>query len=396
MTRAPTKPQADTKPPEPDRATGELRRLTIFLADLDGGGAERMMVAIANGLAARGVAVELVLARATGPYLKELAETVELTDLGTGSVTKSLLPLARHLRRRRPALLLSTLAHSSVVAIAAGKLAMTGLPVVIREANTPTAGATDWSSWKSNLAHRLMRWAYRSADGVIAVSDGVASALQSVLGVPGEKIATLYNPVVSRELRTLAAQEPDHPWLAAPAKPLVLGVGSLTPRKDFATLIEAFNLLTEDDDLRLVILGEGPERASLQRRIDELGLGARVDLAGFEPNPFSYMSRAAVYVLSSNLEGLPGSLVQALACGCPAVATDCPSGPYEILQGGKIGPLVPIGDAAAMATAIRATLQDPPDRGLLEASVVKYGADKVLDATYEYLGRVATSQRRHR
>ena len=362
-----------------------LRRLTIFLADLDGGGAERMMVAIANGLAARGVEVELVLARATGPYLKELDAGVKLIDLASGSVTRAVVPLAAHLRRRRPDVLLSTLAHTSVAAVVAGKLALTNVPVVIREANTPTAGDQRWSSWKSNLAHRLMRSAYRSAAGVIAVSDGVAEALQRVLAVPGEKIATLYNPVVSADMRLKAALEPDHGWLAAGQPPVVLGVGSLTPRKDFRTLIDAFALLAPDSDLRLLILGEGPQREVLQARIAELGLETRVELAGFKQNPFAYMSRAAVYVLSSNLEGLPGSLVQALACGCPAVATDCPSGPYEILQGGKIGRLVPIGDPAAMAAAIRATLEDPPAAEVLRVSVEKYAADRVLDATHGYL-----------
>lgn len=370
-----------------------LRRLTIFLADLDGGGAERMMVVIANGLAARGVAVELVLARASGPYREEVASGVEVVDLGAGSVMRAVPALARHLRRRRPDLLLTTLAHTSVATVFARNLSLLGrLPIVIREANTPVTGPMRWTSWKSNLAHRLMRTAYRSAAGVISVSDGVTGALREVLGVPGDKIATLYNPVVSDDLERLAAKDPGHPWLAPGQSPLVLGVGSLTPRKDFFTLIDAFALLAkEDDELRLLILGEGPQRQALQRRIEDHGLSLRIELAGFQPNPFAYMSRAAVYVLSSNLEGLPGSLIQALACGCPAVATDCPSGPYEILQGGTIGSLVPVGDSGAMAAAIAATLRAPLPATRLKASVEKYAADKVLAATHDYLARVAAT-----
>src|SRR5690606_29880659 len=156
------------------------------------------------------------------------------------------------------------------------------------------------------------------------------------------------------ELDELAKADPGHRWFAAGQPPVVLGVGSLTPRKDFATLVEAFAELRRRRPARLIVLGEGPERARLERLVDDLGLSDDVDLPAFTRNPFAYMSRAAVYVLSSNLEGLPGSLIQALACGCPSVATDCPSGPREILQDGRVGPLVDVGDAGAMAAAIAA------------------------------------------
>src|SRR5690606_28508653 len=217
------------------------------------------------------------------------------------------------------------------------------VPTVVREANTPQAAYPGWVSGRTLLAHRLAPLTYRGADGVIAVSDGVKDALVTVLGVPEGKVATLYNPVVAPELKRLAREDPCHPWFAAGEPPVVLGVGSLTPRKDFATLVRAFARL-ERPDARLVILGEGEERAALQALVAELGLTGRVDLPGFAQNPFAFMSRAAVFVLSSTLEGLPGALVQALACGCPAVATDCPSGPREVLRDGAVGPLVPVGD----------------------------------------------------
>ncbi|HLV12976.1 MAG TPA: glycosyltransferase [Trueperaceae bacterium] len=378
-------------PPEPGRPT----RLTVFLADLQGGGAERMMVVIANGMAARGMDVDLVLADVSGPYVKEVADAVRVVDLGTGSVSRALLPLARHLRRRRPDVMLTTLAHTSFVAVLARAAAGVRVPTVVREANTPQAAYPGWVSGRTLLAHRLAPLTYRGADGVIAVSDGVKDALVTVLGVPEGKVATLYNPVVAPELKRLAREDPCHPWFAAGEPPVVLGVGSLTPRKDFATLVRAFARL-ERPDARLVILGEGEERAALQALVAELGLTGRVDLPGFAQNPFAFMSRAAVFVLSSTLEGLPGALVQALACGCPAVATDCPSGPREVLRDGAVGPLVPVGDVDAMAAAIARVLDDPPDRAALPAAVERYDAGSVLDATCAYLEGMASRGRRPR
>lgn len=351
-----------------------------------------MTVAIANGMAARGMEVELVLARAAGPYLDEVEAAVTVIDLATGSVSRAVPSLARHLRRARPDVLLTTLPHTSFAAVVARFLSFTATPVVVREANTPVTDVSVWPDANTRRAHRLAPLTYRAADGVIAVADGVKDALVSVLGVPERKIATLYNPVVTPQMSRLAAEDPGHPWLAGDGPPVVLGVGSLTPRKDFPTLLRAF-ARSSNVESRLIILGEGPERATLESLAKELGISDRVRLPGFVANPFAYMARANVYVLSSTLEGLPGSLVQALACGCPSVATDCPSGPREILRDGEVGPLVPIGDHEAMATAIDQVLADPLPAEDLRAAVQRYDAELVLDATHEYLlsfaGRLA-------
>ena len=353
-----------------------------------------MMVTIANGMADRGVHVDLLLARASGPYLTEVSSDVDVIDMRASGVVSAIPALARHLRAARPDVLLTTLSHTSAAGLAARTLSLTGIPVVVREANTPTRGDDAWAPAKDRIARRILNQAYRAADGIMAVSDGVAAALHAVVGVPTEKIATLYNPVVTADLPRLAAENPDHPWLERGEPPVILGVGSLTQRKDFATLIRAFELVNRERDVRLVILGEGPERDGLERLANELGIQGKLAMPGFVANPFAYMSRAAVYVLSSNLEGLPGSLVQALACGCPSVATDCPSGPAEILQGGALGPLVPIGDEVAMARAITAQLDAPTPRNRLIAAVAKYDADTVLDEVLSYLTAVSSGKRR--
>lgn len=373
----------------------EGQRLAVFLADLGAGGAERMTVAIANGMAARGMTVDLVLASASGPYLAEVSPAVRVVDLGVGSVSRAVLPLARYLRRERPDVMLTTLSHTSFVAIVARAVSGTGVPTVVREANTPQAVYPAWADARTRLSHRLAPLTYRAADGVIAVSDGVRDALAAVLKVPPAKVATLYNPVVAPDLEVKAAEDPGHPWLAPGCPPVVLGVGSLTPRKDFPTLLRAFARL-ERRDARLLLLGEGPERPALAALAGELGISDRLDMPGFVPNPFAYMARAAVFVLSSTLEGLPGALVQALACGCPSMSTDCPSGPREVLEGGALGPLVPVGDDAAMAEAIAAVLASPPPREALKRAAARYDAGTVLDATHAYLTDVATRRRRPR
>lgn len=367
---------------------GGVRHVALFLADLHGGGAERMMVVLANGLAGHGVRVDLVLADASGPYLREVSHEVRVLPLRGGGVVRNLPALTGYLRRERPQVLVSTLPHTSVVALIARALADRRLPVVIREANTPQARPQHWNSPKSRLAAWAMRRLYRRADGVIAVSAGVADAVVDVMGVPRDRIATLYNPVVTSEMQAFATEDPGHPWLGADV-PVVLAVGSLTPRKDYPTLVRAFARLRSHMPARLLVLGEGPERPRIAALAEELGVAADVDLAGFQANPYAYMARADVFAAASRLEGLPGALVQALACGCPAVATDCPSGPAEVLEGGALGELVPVGDADALADALERTLQRPPDRARLKESTRKYDADLVIEAYRAYLSRLS-------
>jgi glycosyltransferase involved in cell wall biosynthesis len=187
-----------------------------------------------------------------------------------------------------------------------------------------------------------------------------------------------------------------HPWFAPDQPPVILGVGRLTAQKDFVNLLRAFAIVKQSRPSRLVILGDGPERAALGDLIDRLDLVSDVDMPGFDANPYSYMSRAAVFVLSSAWEGLPTVLIEAMACGTPVVATDCRSGPAEILVGGRFGELVPVGDAAALAAAILRTLERPSPQALrvragdfsIERAVDRY-ADLALGSDMVARGRSA-------
>jgi glycosyltransferase involved in cell wall biosynthesis len=237
---------------------------------------------------------------------------------------------------------------------------------------------------------------YPCADRIVTVSRDLAEDLAAFAAIPRERILPIYNPVVDDRLQRAAAESPDHPWFRAGEVPIVLGVGRLERRKGFATLIRAFARVRRLRPLRLVILGggktprgEAADRAVLDALIRDLGVETDVSLPGFKPNPYAYMTRASVFVLASDYEGLPGVLIQAMACGCPVVSTDCPTGPREILEGGRFGPLVPVGDDQAMADAIARVLDAPTPPADLRRRAGDFSVDKAVGtylAMFEAIG----------
>lgn len=364
--------------------------LAIFLPSLAGGGAERMMLNLAGGMVDLGVAVDLVLADARGPYRHLIPKDATLVDLGASRVLKALPGLVGYLRRRRPLVLLAAMDHANLVALWARALARVPTRVFVSVRSTLSQEVSHAPSWRGRWMPHLARAFYPRAEAVIAVSQGVADDLDRLMGSRRARILVIPNPVVTPELAALAAEPADHPWfqedLPPGAPPVILAAGRLTPQKDLGTLIRAFARLSQDRDLRLVILGEGPERANLESLIRELGLDGQVDLPGFKANPFAYMARARVLVLSSLWEGLPGVLIQAMACGTAVVSTDCPSGPREVLADGRFGPLVPVGDSEALALAIAETLDRPHDADLLRARACDFTLASVTDRYAAALG----------
>lgn len=352
------------------------QRVAMFLPALAGGGAERVVLNLAAGFATRGFATDLVLAQAEGPYLPMVPANVRVVDLKAPRVLRSVMPLAAYLRRERPAAMLAALDHANVVAIAASKLAGVGTRTVISVHCTfPKHRVSDIKvktlPW---LLGRMHPW----ADAVVAVSEGVADDIVRTIGIPRERIDVIYNPVITPELRPAAALPPSHAWLNDTSRPVLLGIGRLTPQKNFPLLIEAFSRVRARHHARLLILGEGPERPALEAQVQALGLEDDVALPGFLDNPYSCMSRAAVLVLSSDFEGLPTVLIEGLALGTPIVATDCESGPREILRDGVLGELVRVGDAGALADAISRSLVNP--RRLDDPRVLEsYTLDAALD-----------------
>lgn len=328
------------------------QRLAILTSSLGGGGAQRSMVKLAGGIADRGYRIDLVLGHADGHYAGEVHPSVRVVDLGARKMVLSIPSLARYLRHERPRAMLSSLNHVNIVGLWARRLSRVPTRMVVSERNT-LSQAKHGSWWRQRLRPHLIGRFYRWADAIVAVSEGVAGDLTTTTGLSPDRIAVIPNPIITPNVRRMAEETPDHPWLSEREPPVVLAIGRLAPQKDFATLIAAFAKARGTSGARLLILGDGPERPNLESLARARGLQAEVGLPGWVNNPYPFLRHAALFALSSRWEGLPGVLIEALFCGVPIVATDCPSGPQEILEGGRHGRLVPVGDVDALAGAIQ-------------------------------------------
>lgn len=364
-----------------EKASETPPKLALFLPSLEGGGAERIMVNLAEGFAKRGVMTDMVLARAEGPYLSQVAPEVNVVDLKAFRVLFSTGALAEYLRTSRPDAVISALDYANLVAVWAKRLARTDTKVLVTVHNQLTVPMTGRRGLKSSAVLKLMRPFYPWADEIIAVSDGVADDVTSTTGIPRRLISTIYNPVVSDAMLAKGKGAVNSNWVKEDDPPIILGIGRFTEQKDFPTLIRAFDLVRRTHKAKLIILGEGPLRGELEALVVELGLRDSVVLPGFVDNPYAYLKRAAVFALSSKWEGLPTVLIEALALGTPIVATNCKSGPDEILQGGKYGTLVPISDIQALADGLRGTLETLGQRSQVTPEAYEpFTMDAAVDA----------------
>jgi glycosyltransferase involved in cell wall biosynthesis len=360
--------------------------IALFLYSLDGGGAERVMANLACKFAQLGLQVDLVLVRAKGPYLAQISSDIRVVELKSSSTATSIPELIRYLRRERPTTLLSTMHYANEVALWAKYLSGVSTRVVVCEQN-------NLSSYAQNTSRLAERWTplwaklfYRWADGIIAASEGVAQDLSQVTGLSPARIRVIYNPVITPELVNQAQEPLQHPWFAAGEPPVVLGVGRLVGQKDFAMLIRAFALVRQVRSARLVILGNNAgSQPTLEALVQELGLTEEVALLGFAANPYAYMAKAGVFALSSRWEGFGNVIAEALAVGTPVVSTDCRSGPSEILDHGKYGTLVPVGDHQAMAAAILEALAGNV-KPVHSSWLTKFTLEPVAEQYLEVLG----------
>lgn len=335
------------------------RPIAFFLPTLCGAGAERVIMNLAQGITERGLPVDLVLAAATGDFLDQLPPAVRLVDLRARRVFPSLRPLTGYIRRERPRILISSMSHANLVALWAARLARRATPVVVTVHNTMSQSTLQLGPLTRRILPYLFRVFYPWASCVVAVSRGAADDLARTAGLPRDRVRVVYNPVITPAIMALAGESPDHPWFAEGQPPVILGVGRLTRQKDFPTLIRAFAEVRRRRAARLIILGEGEDRAELETLAGDLGLAEDVALPGFRENAMAYMAGSALFVLSSAWEGLPTVLIEALAAGTRVVSTDCPSGPREILEDGRLGLLVPVGEPAALAAAMLEALDRP-------------------------------------
>ncbi|WP_338034550.1 glycosyltransferase [Halorhodospira neutriphila] len=364
-------------------------RIALLFATSGHSGVDRVVANLLPELARSGQAFDLLRIRGHGPYLEALPANVRDCPLPAAHRNTVLPGLVRYLRRERPQALLTASHRLNRAALQARYLTRLPSRVVIRMGMTLRGQAEALGPRRGRRLLRAMRRWYPRAEAVVCPSQGLGEELRELAGVPAERLHVIPNPIVTARLERLAAEPVDDEWLGGEGPPVVLAAGSLEPRKDLATLLRAFAHLRQRRPARLIILGEGGERGALERQAAALGIAADVRLPGFEPNPYRYMARADAFALTSWREGSGAVLVEALACGTPAVATDCPVGPGEILQDGAVGPLAPVGDDRAVAEGLERVLADPPSAATLRAAAEPFRAEASAAAYLAALG-VAT------
>jgi glycosyltransferase involved in cell wall biosynthesis len=390
----------------------QSRKIALFMRSMQGsGGAERAMLNLAHGFLDQGQRVDLVMARKTGHFLDEISPDIRVVDLKVRSALESLkslpglgrdawfwarmvlatkphfvlgaLPgLSRYLQREKPDVVISAMDYPNAAAIAAAALAGNDVPVIATVHSTLSAEVASSTRRRIRAQVEVARRFYPRAQALVAVSRGVADDLDEVLGFQEGTVRSIYNPAVSPDLAEKAAQMLDHPWFAIGEPPVILAVGGLKPAKDFATLFRAFAIARKERHLRLVVLGEGKLRGDLTTLAEELGIAGDLEMPGFVDNPYQYMARASLMVVSSVFEGLSMVLIEALACGCPVVSTNCPSGPAEILDHGRFGTLVPVKDAEELAAALHRSIDVACDK---ERLINRAHDFTVEQATRQYL-----------
>jgi glycosyltransferase involved in cell wall biosynthesis len=350
--------------------------IAMFIPTLESGGAERVVTNLARSFVELDTRVEIVLARGTGPLQGMLDPSIRVLNLNVRGRVQAVPALTRYLRRVRPGALLSHMDIANVAALASHRLAASDARIVVCSHLAFSAQVRGARRVRDLLVARAMRRLYPRADGIVAVSAGVADDLAQVARISRDRISVIHNPIVTDELLADASARVDHPWFADGGPPVILAAGRLTKQKDYPTLLRAFRRAREERELRLVILGEGEERERLDGLRRELGVLGEVDFTGLVANPYAFMARASLFVLSSAWEGFGNVVVEAMACGTPVVSTDCASGPGEILESGRYGRLVPVGDDGALARAMLTTLDDPPRPEVLRERAEDFRADR--------------------
>jgi glycosyltransferase involved in cell wall biosynthesis len=391
-------------------------RISFLLDNLTGGGAEKVILNLASGFTKLGHPVDILVCKMEGVLCNSIPAGVNLVPLKASSPNLGFLcairadpagfraiagmfpkrkpfgfipSIAAHLKANRPAVLVSALPKSNINAVLAKYYSGVSTRVVVgAHINMSTQDAECYSSGKSKLRYMrpLMQRCYRRADAVVAVSKGVAEDIAKYLSLDQDNVTTIYNPIDTKQIEALSYESLNHPWFDAGTVPLILGMGRFVAQKDFPFLLRAFAKLRENRQARLVLMGgdessaeQREHKQELSRLAIQLGVQEDFDMPGFKVNPYPFLRKASVFVLSSRYEGFGNVLVEALLCGCPVVSTNCPSGPAEILADGKYGMLVPVGDGSRLADAICGMLDNPQDKAVLRARGEEYSIENAVE-----------------
>jgi glycosyltransferase involved in cell wall biosynthesis len=377
-------------------ALAEKQKVCFFLPSLAGGGAERVAAVLAGQFASKGYAVEIALWSDVpdSPYESGIAQAVKVIPIRRAGHHKNLVlkaiyalfsipKLASYIKTSRPSVIFANLCEFPVILanLFFGRVSRVVVVVHSNPSHSSSLFSHGGSRVRAWIFASLSKLFYPSADAVVGVSKGVSETLILNGAATSEKTTFIYNPVVTKSLLKLSGEPPEHPWLTRHSRPVFLGVGRLCEHKNFPLLLRAFEIVSRKLDAVLIIAGDGPLLGELRKISAELGIEERVSFAGFLKNPFSAMTHADVFVLSSLFEGLANVVIEAMACGCQIVSTDCPHGPAEILDGGRYGRLVPIGDEYALADAMLAAIANPVPKAELAERAGMFDED-VIGAQY--------------
>lgn len=389
-------------------------KIAIYVSSLKGGGAERVMLNLSEGLQAQNHSVDLLLARHEGVYLKQIPNHLSVIPLKHKSRLSGFFTALRHshlgfkllsslklphfltllpaiktyIEKNKPDAIICALHNCNLSAVLAKSCTKSNVCIIVSEHIALSSFIQSVPERETKLLP-FIKLLYPYANGIVTVSDGVKNDLSNITGIAKEKITLIYNPVITPGIHEKMSEPVAHPWLQSNEFYTLLAAGRLTKQKNYITLINAVELIKDQIPLKLIILGEGTEREKLTNIISEKGLSETIDLHGFEDNPFAYMAHADLFVLSSALEGFSMVLLEALACGCETISTDCPYGPSEVLQNGKYGTLVPIKNPPELAKAIKNAYEK---KSLFERGTQYAKQFTVEKATAEYLSLINNNQ----
>lgn len=358
-------------------------RICLYIGGMSQGGIGKLMLNLMEEFLRKEIAVDLFLMRGDGEYIEQVPKEVRIF-IENGSYFKRIAKFIGYLKREKPTVSISARQRQDIGNILGCVLSQSGTKPIVSVHTNVTVENQQQKGRNSNfIVKTCSRWLYKRVHKFIAVSNGVADDFSRRTGVDRSAIKVIYNPVYKPYREDPASPfNPQHREFLTTGQKYVIGVGRLTKQKDFKTLIQAFSRIEKESNLALVILGDGPMRHELEDEVSKLKLNGKVFLFGFVSDPLYYIKRAEIFVLSSRWEGFGNVIVEALGTGTPVVSTNCPSGPEEILMGGKYGRLVPVGAPGEMAQAIRETLNNPPSPQDLISRAETFEVERI---TSEYL-----------
>jgi len=327
------------------------KKISLFIPTLEGAGAEKVVLTLANGFVSKGYQVDLIVIKLEGAFSKEIDFNVNVINLNCKRIFLSLFPLIKYLRLSNPDILLSSLTHVNIISIIASLLSRVKTKIIVIEHSLKTKLFKNLT-FKNKILDLLMLFTYSKAHSVVSVSKDVAKNISVRSGIELSKIHIIHNPIYSNSILIKSKEKLNHPWFLDDQPPVILSVGRLTEEKNFSLLIRAFANVRKKHNVRLLILGEGKLREQLTLLASQLSIEKDFSMPGFVDNPYAYMSKASLFVMSSDYEGFGNVLVEAMACGTPIISTNCPGGPVEILENGIWGELIPVGDLKALTSSI--------------------------------------------